>query len=407
MTATPIPRTLHMAMIGVRDISTLQTAPRERQAVTTRVVEYSDELVAEAIRAELAREGQVYLVHNRVDDIQHLARTIAMLVPEASVVVAHGQMPERTLEQAMAMFIEGRATVLVCTTIIENGLDIRGANTMLIDRADTYGLSELHQLRGRVGRYDRRAYCYLMVRPDRALSEIGSKRLKVIEELSSLGAGFDISLRDLEIRGAGNIIGREQSGHIAAIGYELYCRLLRAAADQLRDLPSGSVLPPEVPIDLGLDCGIPPEYVPEAEERLVLYTRLATVPDAAAEDELGAELLDRFGPLPPEVEALLTTARIKAVCGRLGVVSVHTDAEQVHHRLVLRTSAGRAAAVAGALATPHAFVRDVDARTVMIDLDIASDDAIILVAALRRLFLADRGEAGSGEEATLSARRRT
>ena len=234
LSATPIPRTLQMGLAGIRDMSVIETPPKDRLAIQTSIVKFSTDVIAAAIRQELARDGQVYFVHNRVESIYSLASLVQKLVPEARVAVAHGQMPEAELEKAMLAFVEGRADVLVATTIIENGLDIPRANTMIINRADRYGLAQLYQLRGRVGRSDRRAYAYLLVPPDTVLSEIARKRLAAIREFSELGAGFRIAALDLELRGAGNLLGGEQSGHIEAVGLDLYVKLLEQTILELK-----------------------------------------------------------------------------------------------------------------------------------------------------------------------------
>ncbi len=240
MSATPIPRTLHLSLLGIRDISNLTTPPRDRQAIETRICRFDGELIRKAIVRELNRNGQIFFVHNRVHNIRLIADRLATIVPEASFGIAHGQMPEGQLEEAMVGFVTGKTDVLVCTTIVESGLDIPNANTIFIHQADKYGLADLHQLRGRVGRYKHRAYCYLLLEEGQSLSSTAARRLKAVEEFSELGAGFKIAMRDLEIRGAGNILGTEQSGHITSVGYELYCRLLDNAARHLKNEPVAS-----------------------------------------------------------------------------------------------------------------------------------------------------------------------
>jgi transcription-repair coupling factor (superfamily II helicase) len=240
MSATPIPRTLHMSLLGIRDISNLTTAPRDRRSVVTEVTSFDPQRIKQALLRELAREGQVYFVHNRVQSIVAMAEQIQSLVPEARILIGHGQMGDGELEEVMLKFIRHEADILVCTTIIESGLDIPNCNTIFINQADRFGLSELHQLRGRVGRYKNRAYCYLLLPADRPITPVAAKRLKAIEEYSHLGAGFKIAMRDLEIRGAGNILGPEQSGHIATVGYEMYCQLLEEATRQLKNQPKES-----------------------------------------------------------------------------------------------------------------------------------------------------------------------
>ena len=309
LSATPIPRTLHMAMIGLRDISSLATPPMDRRAITTRVCTWSDELVREAIIRELNRDGQVYFVHNRVHSIQSVAARIAALVPDARIIVGHGQMPGDELEQVMMQFIGRSADILVSTSIIESGLDIPNANTMFIDRADMFGLADLHQLRGRVGRYKHRAYCYLLLSPERPLTGKAAKRLKAIEEYSELGAGFRIAMRDLEIRGAGNILGPEQSGNIAAVGYELYCQLLEKSVGRMK----GEAHRPRVAVHLELDVEayIPKRYIASDRQRVDCYRRFAACHAPQDVERLAADLADAFGRLPDTVESLLTLTEIK------------------------------------------------------------------------------------------------
>jgi transcription-repair coupling factor (superfamily II helicase) len=309
LSATPIPRTLQMGLAGIRDMSVIETPPKDRLAIETRIVKFRTDVIAAAIREELAREGQVYFVHNRVESIYSLASLVQRLVPEAKVAVAHGQMPEAELEKTMLAFVEGRADVLVATTIIENGLDIPRANTMLVNRADRYGLAQLYQLRGRVGRSDRAAHAYLLVPPDTVLSEIARKRLAAIREFSDLGAGFRIAALDLELRGAGNLLGGEQSGHIQAVGLDLYVKLLEQTILELRG--QGVPEAPRATLHLGLQMRIPEAYVPETHQRLGLYKRLSEVRSPAEIDALRAEIRDRFGPLPVEVEGLLTYATLR------------------------------------------------------------------------------------------------
>ena len=301
MTATPIPRTLHMGLLGLRDISNLETPPEDRLAVETRVARFDPELIRHAVLRELNRGGQIFFVHNRVEDIEILARRLRQIVPEANLAIAHGQMPEHDLEQVMLDFIDRRYDLLLATTIVESGLDIPNANTIFIDEADRYGLADLHQLRGRVGRYKHRAYCYLLIDPNKNLSPSAAKRLRAIEEFSDMGAGFAIAMRDLEIRGAGNILGTEQSGHIATVGYELYCDLLEQAVRQLKQLPPKTSI--EVDVDLPGEGYIPRSYVPDMRLKIDLYRRLARVSNLSELADFRAELVDRFGPPPPPVRA--------------------------------------------------------------------------------------------------------
>jgi transcription-repair coupling factor (superfamily II helicase) len=320
LSATPIPRTLQMGLAGVRDMSVIETPPRDRLAIHTSIVRFSKELLATAIRQELARDGQVYLVHNRVESIDSLAGLVQRLVPEARLAVAHGQMPERELERSMLAFVEGRADVLVATTIVENGLDIPRVNTILVNRADRYGLAQLYQLRGRVGRSDRRAFAYLMVPPAQVLSELARKRLAAIREFSELGAGFRIAALDLELRGAGNLLGGEQSGHIQAVGLDLYVKLLEQAVRELRgEAPREA---PRASLNLRLDLRIPPEYVPEVDQRMSLYKRAGELRDASEAERFEAELRDRYGPPPPAVQTLVAFARLRRQAEALGVAQV-------------------------------------------------------------------------------------
>ena len=275
MTATPIPRTLHMGLLGLRDISNLETPPEDRLAVETRVCRFEPELIRHAVLRELNRNGQIFFVHNRVEDIENVAKRLRQIVPEASMAIAHGQMPEHELERVMLDFVDQRYDMLLATTIIESGLDIPNANTIFIDEADRYGLADLHQLRGRVGRYKHRAYSYLLIDPNKNLSPSAVKRLRAIEEFSNMGAGFAIAMRDLEIRGAGNILGTEQSGHIAVVGYELYCSLLEEAVAKLKHLPPKESV--EVDVDLPGQGYIPRSYVPDMRLKIDLYRRMARV----------------------------------------------------------------------------------------------------------------------------------
>ncbi|MCX7621421.1 MAG: transcription-repair coupling factor [Acidimicrobiales bacterium] len=320
LTATPIPRTLEMSLTGIRDLSIINTPPADRQPILTYVGEYDERAVAEAIRRELLREGQVFYVHNRVHDIEHVAATVRELVPEARVAVAHGQMDEGQLEQTVIDFWEARYDVLVCTTIIESGIDMPTVNTLVVDRADLLGLGQLHQLRGRVGRSGQRAYAYLFFPPDRALTEEAYDRLKTIAESTELGSGFKIAMRDLEIRGAGNLLGNAQAGHIAAVGYDLYCQMVNEAVAELKGEPVRE--PAEIKIELPLDANIPKDYIAREEQRLEAYRRLAAVTTGADVEDIRLEWVDRYGPVPAPAEALLAVARLRAECVRTGVREV-------------------------------------------------------------------------------------
>ncbi len=320
LTATPIPRTLEMSLTGIRDLTLLNTPPAERQPILTYVGEYDDRAVAEAIRRELLREGQVFFVHNRVMDIEKVAAEIRGLVPEARVVVAHGQMDESNLEKVVYEFWEGRSDVLVCTTIIESGIDMPTVNTLIVDRADRLGLGQLHQLRGRVGRAGQRAYAYLMHPPDVALSEEAYERLRTIGEHTELGSGFKIAMRDLEIRGAGNLLGADQSGHIAAVGYDLYVQMVSEAVAELKGEPLRE--PAEIKLDVPVDAHLPADYVTREDLRLEAYRRLATVVSRAEVDDIRAEWLDRYGPLPDAASSLLRIGYLRAEAARTGVREV-------------------------------------------------------------------------------------
>ena len=320
LTATPIPRTLEMSLTGIRDLSLVQTPPEDRQPILTYVGEYDARAASEAIRREMLREGQVLFVHNRVRDIQHVAADVRELVPDARVAVAHGQMDESSLEKVVTQFWEREYDVLVCTTIVESGLDMPTVNTLVVDRADMLGLAQLYQLRGRVGRRGQRAYAYLLYPPDRALSEQAYERLKTIGEFTDLGSGFKIAMRDLEIRGAGNLLGAEQSGHIAAVGFDLYVEMVTEAVGEL----TGEVRehPTEVQIDLPITAHLPRDYIERDDVRMEAYRRLAAVTTMDDVDDVRAEWNDRYGPPPPAAAALLDVARLRAELLRLGVTSV-------------------------------------------------------------------------------------
>ncbi|MBV8297322.1 MAG: transcription-repair coupling factor, partial [Acidimicrobiia bacterium] len=320
LTATPIPRTLEMSLTGIRDLTLLHTPPAERQPILTYVGEYDERAVGESIRRELLREGQVFFVHNRVQDIERVSARLKELVPEARIAVAHGQMDEALLEKVVLDFWEGAYDVLVCTTIIESGIDMPTVNTLVVDRSDLMGLGQLHQLRGRVGRAGQRAYAYLFFPPERVLSEEAYERLKTIGEHTELGSGFKIAMRDLEIRGAGNLLGENQSGHIAAVGYDLYVQMVSEAVSELKGEEPRQ--PAEVKLDLAVDANLPPDYVSKEELRLEAYRRLAAVTTQAEVDDIQAEWLDRYGPVPSTAEALLAVARLRAECVRAGVREV-------------------------------------------------------------------------------------
>jgi len=328
MSATPIPRTLHMSLVGLRDMSVIETPPKDRLAIHTTVAPFSESLVQSAMAEELAREGQVYFVHNRVASIYSLASLLQRLAPAARVVVGHGQMGEKELERAMMKFVRHQADVLVSTTIIENGLDISRCNTIFINRADRFGLSELYQLRGRVGRSHQRAYAYLLVPPDTGLTPLARRRLAALREFSDLGAGFRIAALDLELRGAGNLLGGQQHGHINAVGFDLYCHMMERAVAELKGEQAAA---PDLrcALNLGLDIRIPAEYMESEGLRLRTYKRIASVTTDAEREEARRELQDRFGPAPPAVGNLLDYAVLKAECERLQVASVDRRGHQV------------------------------------------------------------------------------
>ena len=314
LSATPIPRTLNLALAGIRDLSVIETPPEDRLPIQTRVAEASAGLVRDAILRELDRGGQVFYVHNRVETIEAQADQLRRLLPGARVIVGHGQMPEGALEKVMLRFAEGAADVLVCTTIIESGLDIPNANTIIIDRADTLGLAQLYQLRGRVGRSARRAYAYLLYRRRERLSDEARKRLQAIFNASELGAGFQIALSDLEIRGAGNILGGEQSGHMAAVGFDLYSRMLAEAVEGQKASFEGRapvVEPPTAIVDLPVEAFLPTDYVPDEAQKLELYRKLARARTAGDLAAFRQEAIDRFGPLPPQVLRLVEVAELR------------------------------------------------------------------------------------------------
>jgi transcription-repair coupling factor (superfamily II helicase) len=323
MTATPIPRTLHQSLLGIREISNLETPPADRLAVETRIARFDPELIRHAIRRELNREGQVYFVHNRVHNIRDVAKNLESIVSEARIAIAHGQMNEHELEQAMVRFVRRDCDVLVATTIIESGLDIPNANTIFINQADNYGLADLHQLRGRVGRYKHRAYAYLLLDSERGVTPTAARRLKAIEEFTELGAGFKIALRDLEIRGAGNILGTQQSGHIAAVGYELYCQLLENAVRRMKNQPLKTHL--EVTLDLPWLAFLPRDYVPGQRLRIEVYRRLARIRKLDRLDDFRQELRDRYGVPPEPVEWLLRLAELRILAARWQVATIHLE----------------------------------------------------------------------------------
>ena len=360
MSATPIPRTLYLALVGARDLSVIETPPRERLPIRTIVRSYDEKLVRDAVKAELARGGQVFYLHNRVETIQAVAERLAALLPKARIIVGHGQMPAGQLEEVMSAFVAGEYDMLVCTTIIETGLDIPNCNTLIIEGADRFGLAQLYQLRGRVGRFNRQAYAYLFLHRHAALVGTAHRRLSAIRQYNQLGAGFRIAMRDLELRGAGNILGAAQSGHVATVGFDLYCQLLRRSVAKLRGDKGAVIDRCEVQLDfidhtqaaLGteqtnssdgevplLTATLPSDWIPETRLRIEAFRRIALALDAAEVAELRASLKDRYGKLPPEAEALLSLAEIRCLAEEKSVVSVTTDGAVIR---CLSAAGGRA-----------------------------------------------------------------
>jgi transcription-repair coupling factor (superfamily II helicase) len=331
LSATPIPRTLHLSLIGVRDLSLIQTPPEERLPVRTFVTPYTESIVREVILRELDRDGQVFFVHNRVQSIPHYFKMLTDLVPEARIGIGHGQMEQGRLEEVMLKFVQREFDLLLCTTIIESGLDIPNANTLIVDDATNYGLTQLYQLRGRVGRSSNRAYAYFLYDPTKPMTAEAQQRLEAIQEATDLGAGFQLAMRDLEIRGAGNILGAEQSGHIASVGFDLYTRLLHAAVEEAR---TGEVTPEERPVslDVPVTAFLPPSYVPDDPLRITLYRRIADLDTLVGVDEMAQELADRFGPVPPPVTGLLDLVRWKIRARNVGIEVIN----QIEHEIVLR-----------------------------------------------------------------------
>ena len=348
LSATPIPRTLHMSLAGIRDMSTIDTPPEERLSIKTYLCEYSEIVIREAIVRELDRGGQVFFLHNRVRTIEETAEKIRELVPEASVAVGHGRMVEDELDKVMTDFSNRRFDVLVCTTIIESGLDMPNVNTLLIERADTMGLAQLYQLRGRIGRGVNRAYAYIMVPNNKRITEVAQKRLKTIAGATELGSGFRIAMRDLEIRGAGSLLGREQSGHIGAVGYELYSYLLSKSVEDLRNNVQDvenrhSTRFVDVHVDLPLDSYIPLEYIPDLPSRLSIYQRMASTKDVDEIYMLGLELEDRFGAIPQALDNLFYILRLKSRAIDASIGSFTRDGARIVIKLLDEVGGARLA----------------------------------------------------------------
>ena len=338
LSATPIPRSLHQAVTGIRDMSTIATPPEERLPISTYVMERDDSVIREAILREMDRGGQVYFLHNEVRTIDREALELGRLVPEASFLVAHGQMPANVLREHMEQFTHGEADVLVCSTIIESGVDIPRVNTIILDRAERLGLAQMYQLRGRVGRSSVRAFAYLMTEPYRSLSEVAQRRLATIMEADDLGAGFQIALKDLEIRGAGNLLGAQQSGHIGAVGFTLFTQLLgeaveRAKAKRSGERPASPRQGTRVNLDLALPRYLPDSYVDDIGLRMTLYQRLAAIESPEAVEDFARELDDRFGPVPQPGLNLLGAVKLKVLASRIGAESIQSEGEDVILRL--------------------------------------------------------------------------
>ena len=317
MTATPIPRTMHMSIVGIRDMSVIYEPPQNRKPVQTYVLEYDEEVIKEAITKELERGGQVFYIYNRVDTIQKKADDISRLVPEADVAYAHGQMTGAQIEEIMEDFIDKKSNVLVCTTILESGIDIPNANTIIVENADRMGLAALYQIRGRVGRSDRQAYTY---KRDKMLSEEADKRLKAIKEFTEFGSGFKIAMRDLEIRGAGSLLGEIQSGHLEQVGYETYCNLLDEVVKEMQGVKVEPDL--DIQIDLNVTSYIPDEYIPDSSQKIEIYQDIALCKNEKDIQDITDEIIDRFGNMPSEIENLLDIARIKYMAKSLYITKI-------------------------------------------------------------------------------------
>ncbi len=349
LSATPIPRTLNMAMSGIRDMSVIEEAPQDRRPVQTYVLEYDSGIIADAIRRELRRSGQVYYLHNRVESIERVAAGIKMRIPEARVGIAHGKMTEEQLSDVWRQVIEHEIDVLVCTTIIETGVDVPNVNTLIIENADKFGLAQLHQLRGRVGRSTRRAYAYLTFVRGKVLSDIASKRLNAIRDFTEFGAGFKIALRDMEIRGAGNILGAQQHGHMEAVGYDMYLKLLSEAVNNEKD-SSGATRETECLIDMQISAHIPENYISATAQRLDIYRRIADI--RTNEDSLDVydELIDRFGEPPETVQGLVEIALLRNMAADIGIYEIKQQQDSLllyQRQLDMQTGSRMSAALKG------------------------------------------------------------
>src|SRR5215468_4513734 len=326
LSATPIPRTLNMSLLGMRDMSVIETPPRDRLAINTQVVQFSESVIRSAIDLELARNGQVFFIHNRVETIEAIAALVQKIVPNARIAIGHGQMNEKEMEQVMLDFIDYKYDVLVATTIIENGIDIPRANTIIINRADNYGLSQLYQLRGRVGRSNRRAYAYLLIPSEDGLTGIARRRLAAIREFSDLGAGFRVAALDLELRGAGNLLGGEQSGQIDAIGFDLYTQMLERTVRELKGEPIEEEV--SAAVNLGVDIRIPEDYIYDMSQRLRTYKRISSAESEEELTDIHAEIEDRYGPMSATIENLFQYARLRREASSLEIISIDRESDR-------------------------------------------------------------------------------
>jgi transcription-repair coupling factor (superfamily II helicase) len=386
MTATPIPRTLHLSLSGLRDMSLIRTPPRNRQPIITHTLSWEDQTIEDAIRLEVDRGGQVFFVHNRVESIPEIATKVRRLVPDLRVEVAHGQMSERRLEKVMTEFVRGDTHVLVATAIIENGLDVPNANTMIIHRADYFGLAQLYQLRGRVGRSHQRAYCYLVVPPN--LPPENDRRLQLLEKHTELGAGYRLALKDLELRGAGNLLGSEQSGFAQAVGFDTYLRLLESTVAAMRSGEAGAPARPEAPeVSISGATYFPENYIPDEGQKLDFYRRLSKLADLQELDRLTAELRDRFGPLPEEARRLVAASQIRILGSRLGVERIlatgGTARVNFRRGTIPRLTALRAAMAGREIAVE---VRRLQPLSLVFELPGSQDVTPIIVEALERIL---------------------
>lgn len=320
MTATPIPRTMHMSIVGIRDMSVIYDPPHNRRPVQTYVLEYDTEVIKEAITKELERNGQVFYLFNNVEGIQKKADDIARLVPEANVVYAHGKMTGTKIEEIMQEFTEGKTNVLVCTTILESGIDIPNANTIIVENADRMGLAQLYQIRGRVGRADRQAYAYITYKKDKLLTEVADKRLKAIKEFTEFGSGFKIAMRDLEIRGAGSILGEMQHGHMEQVGYDMYCKLLDQVVKEMKGIQVEEEI--DVQIDLDVSSYIPDEFIDDSNQKIEIYQNIALCKNEEEIKDIVDSIIDRYGDMPQEIEKLIDIARIRNMCREKNIIKV-------------------------------------------------------------------------------------